>query len=154
MWIFLTHRLTLHSHEQKENFLRRLSDHAESSKSLNYFTATIQDYGITVKSNNKRILVRDKFGRRNFFLAITVSEATKGCIIHATVKPTLGNIIVNIILTLFVLICPFPMELKYVFIGLIFIFELIALAFNVWWAKDLFAKKLLTNNSSVKDRNL
>lgn len=147
MWIFLTHRLTHYSREQKKLFLKRLNDHAESSRSLNYFTATIQDYGITLKSKQGRVLIRDRFGKRNFYLILAVSETADGCIVHVTVKPTLGNIIIMSMLALFVLVCQFPLALKVAFVGALFILELVALAFNVWWTNDLFEKKLLNANS-------
>ena len=154
MWIFLTHHLTLYSKEPKDAFLKRLDDHAQSSRSLNFFTATIQDYGVTLKSRQGRIRVKQKFGKGNFVLTVMVSEADDGCIVHAVVKPSLGNIIVNGLLLLFVFVCPFPLEIKVAFAGLMFILQLIALGFTACWTKDLFEKKLLTTIRLAKDRSL
>lgn len=154
MWILLTHQVTLHLPVKKGVFLKRLNDHAESSRSLNYFTATIQDYGITIKLKQERIIVRDKFGKRNFCLTLTVSDTDDGCIIQATVSPALGNIAMKGLLVLFVLVCPFPLTLKVACVALSYILELISLAFSVWWTSDLFQKKLLANSNPVKGRNL
>jgi len=143
MWIFLTHHLTFCSSEKKDVFLQRLNDHAESSRSLNYFTAPIQDYGIIIKSQPGRILIRNKFGRENFHILLIDSETDDGCIVHVTIRPTTGNIAMKALLALFVLICPFALVLKIGFVGVLFIIEQIALAFKVWWAKDFFEKKLL-----------
>ena len=137
--------MTLNCREPKEIFLKRLSDHAESSQYLNFFTATIQDYGIILKPKQGEMLVRNRFGRRNFFLTIVVSETHDGCIIHISVKPTWGNMITSASLLLFILICPFQFAAKVAFAGVLFTIELIALAFYVWWTKDLFQKQVVKN---------
>jgi hypothetical protein len=155
MWIFLTHRLTRYSREQKDLLLKRLNDHAVSSRSLNYLTATVQDYGITVRPKQQgRIVVKEKFGKGTFMLLLSVTNSGDGSIVDVTIKPTRSSFVVRSLLAFFVIVCPVPLALKSAFVGILFISGLIGLAIKVWWTNDFLEKKLLTSADSFKDRNL
>lgn len=152
MWIFLTHRLSFVSPENKESFLKRLNDHAVASKSLSYFTTTVQDYGIVVKFKQERTVIKEKFGRRNFILVLTLSQSSNGSKLHVMIRPSTGNMLLSILLAAFVSVITFQIEIIIGFVLTLLIFQWIALGFTVWWTKNFFTTRLMVTELP-KDHN-
>jgi hypothetical protein len=152
MWLFFAHRFTINSSETPPMFLKRLQEHEIASKSLSFLTATIQDYGISVIYKRRCIVIKDKFSKADFVIQLKVSGQNRGSRLDVLIRPSVANIIMNLLMAFFALIIPFPIVAKIGFLGVLIVFQLIALGFQAWWTRDLLEKKLIVRDTA-KDRN-
>jgi hypothetical protein len=125
----------------------RLKNHEEFSKTKNFFNATTDDFLLETKAKGKEVLIKRKYpGRRTLpsKIIMTLSRDTKTMVKLRIVPRSIGFILQLPVLLLIIFI-PSPVILKASFFGLMYLIGMIGFAFDIWWTRDFFEKKLLTD---------
>jgi hypothetical protein len=130
----------------EEEVRTRLRIHEEFSQTKNFFTGTTDDFLIKTKSKGSKILIKSKYGGRTSFpckITMTISNG-HATTISVRISARVIGFVLQLPLLLLILLIPSPIVIKAFFIGFLYLLGMLGFAFDVWWVRELFKKKILT----------
>lgn len=138
----------------EEEVRNRLASHSTFSRTKNFFTTTTDHFLLTIENRGAEILIKPRYpGRTTLPCKIIASIKNQGTTtIRVRIFAKAVGYAWQLLIILLIAYIPAPVILKALFIGLHYIIGLIGFAFNVWWTKDLFDKKILANLNELSLR--